>query len=97
MKNFLSKVVCDVYEPKSYEPYTLKCLPERVTIYKSCTNKKQYIDEIFKLYSLFKKAIPKDYNKYQYFWVAKVNKVARLPRIIQTVLGGSRAMEVQQR
>ena len=68
LKNFLSKVVCDVYEPKCYEPYTLKCLPERVTIYKSCTNKKQYIDEIFKLYSLFKKAIPKDYNKYQYFW-----------------------------
>ena len=68
LKNFLSKVVCDVYEPKCYEPYTLKCLPERVTIYKSCTNKKQYIDEIFKLYSLFKKAVPKDYNKYQYFW-----------------------------
>jgi len=68
LKNFLSKVVCDVYEPKCYEPYTLKCLPDRITIYKSCTNKKQYIDEIFKLYSLFKKAIPKDYNKYQYFW-----------------------------
>ena len=68
LKNFLSKVVCDVYEPKCYEPYTLKCLPERLTIYKSCTNKKQYIDEIFKLYSLFKKAVPKDYNKYQYFW-----------------------------
>ena len=47
----------------------LKCLPERITIYKSCTNKKQYIDEIFKLYELFKKAVPKSYEKYQYFGI----------------------------
>jgi hypothetical protein len=68
LKNFLTKVICDVYEPKCYEEYTLKCLPDRVTIYKSCTNKKQYIDEIFKLYDLFKKAVPKSYDKYQFFW-----------------------------
>ena len=68
LKNFLTKVVCDVYEPRCYEDYMLKCLPERITIYKSCTNKKQYIDEIFKLYDLFKKAVPKSYEKYQYFW-----------------------------
>ena len=68
LKNFLTKVICDVYEPKCYEDYMLKCLPDRVTIYKSCTNKKQYIDEIFKLYDLFKKAVPKSYNKYQFFW-----------------------------
>tara|TARA_B100000508_G_C11418166_1_gene256912 strand:- start:119 stop:934 length:816 start_codon:yes stop_codon:yes gene_type:complete len=68
LKTFLSKVICDIYEPKSYEDYMLKCLPERITIYKSCTNKKQYIDEIFKLYELFKKAVPKSYEKYQYFW-----------------------------
>ena len=68
LKNFLTKVICDVYEPKCYEDYMLKCLPDRLTIYKSCTNKKQYIDEIFKLYDLFKKAVPKSYDKYQYFW-----------------------------
>lgn len=68
LKQFLKNVICDVYEPKCYEPYTLKCLPDRVTIYKSQTNKKQFIDEIFKLYNLFKKAVPKSYEKYQYFW-----------------------------
>lgn len=68
LKQFLKNVICDVYEPKCYEPYTLKCLPDRVTIYKSQTNKKQFIDEIFKLYNLFKTAVPKSYEKYQYFW-----------------------------
>ncbi len=68
LKQFLKNVICDVYEPKCYEPYMIKCLPDRVTIYKSHTNKKQFIDEIFKLYNLFKTAVPKNYEKYQYFW-----------------------------
>ncbi len=68
LKNFLTQVICKVYEPKCIEDYRLKCLPESIIIYKSCQNKKQFIDEIFKLYHLFKKAVPKCYNKYQYFW-----------------------------
>ena len=68
LKNFLKTVVCDVYEPRSNESYMKQCLPSSVTIYKSCTNKEQFIIEIFKLFDHFKKAIPKDYDKYHYFW-----------------------------
>ena len=68
LKNFLKNVICDVYEPRSSENYMKQCLPARVTIYKSCTNKEQYIIEIFKLFDHFKKAVPKDYDKYHYFW-----------------------------
>ena len=68
LKIFLKNVVCDVYEPKCYENYTMKSLPDRETIYKSCTNKDQYIREIFKLYDLFKKVVPKSDEKYCYYW-----------------------------
>ena len=68
LRIFLKEVVCNKYEPKCCENYMRQCLPTRPAIYKSCTNKGQYIQEIFKLITLYKSAAPKDYEKYQYFW-----------------------------
>lgn len=97
LKNFLTKVVCDVYEPRCYEDYMLKCLPERVTIYKSCTNKKQYIDEIFKLYDLFKKAVPKCYDKYQSFWNTALKLYMSILYVHKRVVKKETKIEQQQK
>lgn len=86
LKKFLKDVICNIYEPKCYENYMKKCLPRSVIIYKTCTNKNQYIEEIFKLFDLFKTAVPKNYNQYQFYWKTALRLFMSILYVHKTVV-----------
>ena len=86
LKKFLKDVICNIYEPKCCENYMKRCLPRSVTIYKTCTNKNQYIEEIFKLFDLFKTAVPKNYNQYQFYWKSALRLFMSILYVHKTVV-----------